>query len=401
MILFITNHAPYSGHEKFAMDEYLQLKKFAESVKLLPFNPKGKIIHKFPISIKDDVITCSLRNPLIYLGGFIGIFAHLRKNVSLMPEIWHDSPDVMTIFKNIIALLKANHYLLFYNRKQLKFVYSFMINAPASFGYFISVISEVPFGVSAHRGDIEVKNMLKAKTKHACFVRTISKIGKERICNYTGYTDNEINIITIPLGVEVTPANRNTKQLNTSKLILFPALFYPVKGHKYAVEAIELLSKKRKDFILLCAGDGPVFKEIRKMIHSKSLDNYIQLLGLIPNEQLQEIMRDADIVILPSINDDYGNHEGIPVALMEAMALRKPVISTNTGGIPELLGNGAGLLIAEKDPVALCESINELLNNEQLRQQIADTGFRRVSNDFNITENANRVYQLIKNCITH
>ena len=89
------------------------------------------------------------------------------------------------------------------------------------------------------------------------------------------------------------------------------------------------------------------------------LQGFVELRAAIPNDELLGLYRDnrVDLLVLPSITTPEGEHEGLPTVLVEAMSFGIPVISTNTGGIPELLSDGAGLLVREKSSVALADAI--------------------------------------------
>ena len=111
--------------------------------------------------------------------------------------------------------------------------------------------------------------------------------------------------------------------------------------------------------------------------------------GAIPHEKLMEMYKGGkvDLVVLPSIVTPQGEHEGIPVALMEAMAYGIPVISTNTGGIPELLSAGAGTIVEGKTPEQLVKAIGSLLEDADLRRKIGVAGYQRVKEEFNTAAN--------------
>ena len=112
----------------------------------------------------------------------------------------------------------------------------------------------------------------------------------------------------------------------------------------------------------------------------------MQFLGYRLHEEILGRYQEGavDVVVLPSV--DLGNHlhEGIPVSLMEAMAEGIPVVSTTTGGIGELLRDGAGLMVPPGDPAALAEALERLIRSPELRRQLGDAGRRRVSEEFSI-----------------
>jgi len=93
---------------------------------------------------------------------------------------------------------------------------------------------------------------------------------------------------------------------------------------------------------------------------------------------------EVDVVVLPSTDLGDGVHEGIPVSLMEAMSYGIPVISTTTGGIPELLGSEAGLLVPERDPLALAEAIEHLARDPSLCRRLGESGRRKVREEFSV-----------------
>jgi colanic acid/amylovoran biosynthesis glycosyltransferase len=89
-------------------------------------------------------------------------------------------------------------------------------------------------------------------------------------------------------------------------------------------------------------------------------------------------------MVLPSIVDDDNEQEGIPMSLVEAMARGLPVVSTLTGGIPELLGAGAGVLVPPGDPVALANAIEAIATHPELHCKLAIEGKGRANQGFSV-----------------
>jgi glycosyltransferase involved in cell wall biosynthesis len=102
-------------------------------------------------------------------------------------------------------------------------------------------------------------------------------------------------------------------------------------------------------------------------------------------------------MVLPSVVDRRGKMEGIPVALMEAMSMEVPVISTRISGIPELVIDGqTGLLVPEKDPAALADAMARLLDDEPLRQRLGRDARQHIERHFHLADNLNRLRALLK-----
>ncbi|MEJ2648327.1 MAG: glycosyltransferase [Sedimentisphaerales bacterium] len=146
----------------------------------------------------------------------------------------------------------------------------------------------------------------------------------------------------------------------------------------------------------LIAGNGPMEKELKKLVGRMNLEGCVRFLGRLPHERLQALYetRSIDIVALPSIITRSGEKEGIPVALMEAMSYGIPTISTNTGGIQELLGGGCGIMVEEKNPLAIANAIAQLANNKIFYESIADKGKEKVQQEFNLSIISKKLLQL-------
>lgn len=109
------------------------------------------------------------------------------------------------------------------------------------------------------------------------------------------------------------------------------------------------------------------------------------------------MVAEASVFVLPCVRVRDGAMDGIPVSLMEAMALKVPVVSTRLSGIPELVRDGeTGLLIPPRDPVALADAIETLLNDSALAGRLAENAHRLVSEEFDLRKNARRLAELIE-----
>src|SRR5690606_27501786 len=129
-----------------------------------------------------------------------------------------------------------------------------------------------------------------------------------------------------------------------------PANLLPIKGHEYLLRAISRLGN-RKGLELWIAGDGPLKTPLRQLTDALGLRDVVRFLGRLDHSELLKFYREnqVDLVCLASLELGLGLHEGIPVALIEAMSYGIPVVATSSGGIGELLADGAGLLVEPQD----------------------------------------------------
>lgn len=151
------------------------------------------------------------------------------------------------------------------------------------------------------------------------------------------------------------------KNENTIPQMLFLGALIKRKGVLDLLQALkELIDKRIFDFKLLIAGAGEEEVELKKYVIDNNLSKQVEFLGWITKEDKANILKEADILILPSYN------EGLPIAILEAMAYALPVISTNVGSIAEaVIDNQNGYLINSGDIKLLAEKIQLIISDRE------------------------------------
>ncbi|MEM3071798.1 MAG: glycosyltransferase [Candidatus Anstonellales archaeon] len=388
-IAYITAHAPFGCGETFILEEMKAMIELGEEVLIIPRNPPKKIFH----DEARQLISRTMRLPLLnweMLFKFIKAIAlspHLR---ALIRGIIENSRTPRILLKNLCVVPKAVFVADLIRRARVEHIHAHWGSTTSTIGWLASEISGIPWSMTLHRWDIAENNMLKKKVESASFTRCISDKGMQETLCIVG-ANYKSKLIVIHMGVRINDNSLVEPHLSRSEFVIAcPANLVRVKGHKYLIEALDLINK-REGFVVRCyiIGDGPLKKEIRSQIRRLGLQDVINMVGNIPHEKLMGMYKakQIDLVALPSIITDDGEKEGIPVALMEAMSCGIPTISTKTGSIPELLSGGAGILVNEKSSVELAKAINTLIKDKNKYYEIAYRGKLRVKEDFDLRKN--------------
>lgn len=396
-IAYITAQVPYGQGETFIIDEMLAIKEVGINLLIIPRTPIKKVFHREAQSLLSDTIWLPLLNFKIIFIFLISLFIKPYLLKILISIIWA-SRNFRILFKNLAVIPKSVFIANFLQIKGITHIHAHWGSTTATMAYIVSRLSGIPWSITLHRWDIKENNMLKEKAKSVKFIRCISENGKAELLRIIG-TDFKDKIKVIHMGVRI-PSNVGEIYKDKKYLkIVTPANLLPVKGHRYLIEACSILVEECiKNFKCIFYGEGGIRKELEELIERKSLNDYIEMFGLIPHEKLIKMYRNNEvhIVILPSINTESGEHEGIPVSLIEAMAYSIPVISTNTGGIPELLSEDAGVMIEEKNPKQLAMAILKLIENRKSREKIGKQGRKRIFKEFNIQKNIKKLLELFE-----
>ncbi|MEM7228768.1 MAG: glycosyltransferase [Planctomycetota bacterium] len=164
--------------------------------------------------------------------------------------------------------------------------------------------------------------------------------------------------------------------------ILSIARLVDKKGIEYAIRAI---ARTESPIQYRVAGDGPLRAELEALIDACNVRDRVEILGWKSNAEIRALLDESHLLLAPSVTAADGDKEGIPVVLMEAMAMGIPVISTVHSGIPELVDhNVSGLLVEERNVESLAEAIESLCRTPDVWASMGRAGADVVEANFNI-----------------
>jgi glycosyltransferase involved in cell wall biosynthesis len=159
-----------------------------------------------------------------------------------------------------------------------------------------------------------------------------------------------------------------------------------VKAQHVLIDAVQALKKRNRRVRLRLIGDGPDRLELERTVSERGLTDQVIFEGWRNQQEILELYREADIFALASFA------EGVPVALMEAMAMQIPCVATRITGIPELIRDGIdGLLVAPSNVEELTDALERLIEDPALRQELGTSGRIRVKEKYDLARNARRL----------
>ncbi|CAM4122929.1 glycosyltransferase [Pseudoalteromonas byunsanensis] len=221
-----------------------------------------------------------------------------------------------------------------------------------------------------HGADISVKDILNTFSSDykRLFVSgegmlPISNLWQNKLIEL-GCSEQKITVNRMGINVELFRCREFDKPLYQPLRIISVARFIEKKGLQDAINAMRLLKEQGVEFEYQIVGDGPLKEDIVAQIEELKLSEEIKLLGFQPQEQVTTLLEASDVFLLPSVVAKNGDMEGIPVALMEAMAMGLITVSTFHSGIPELIKHEvSGLLVNERSPNELAQVLINLSAN--------------------------------------
>jgi len=176
---------------------------------------------------------------------------------------------------------------------------------------------------------------------------------------------------------------RPSNSARTAGMALFVGRLVEKKGCTHLLDAMSTVQKRYPQAYLVLIGDGPLRPALEQQASNLNLS--CRFLGSQPQPVIQEYLAHASVFCVPSVTASNGDSEGLPIAILEAMAMGIPVVASNTAGIPEAVRDGeTGLLAKERNHETLAEHFVRFLEDAGFAEDCARRGSEVVANQFDL-----------------
>ncbi len=297
--------------------------------------------------------------------------------------------------KNVFLFPKALAVARYVRKHRIDHIHAHWMTTSSTIGYVASAMTGIPWSCTAHAHDIFSDNLLKQKARSARFLRFIAHRNLQHFVEVTGCDTSRLRVVH--LGVDI-PSSAASTVADRPLRIICPARLDPIKGHEYLLRALALLRDRGLPFHCEIVGNGELFDQLKARICNLGLEAFVRLRGLVEHRILLEELQAGgyDVLVLPSLElEARGKHEGIPVAMIEAMAAGVPCIATSTGCIPELVTQTTGLLVPQRNPERLAQALERLASDRALARTLGLAARKRVTDEFDAVKTTNALYDLI------
>jgi colanic acid/amylovoran biosynthesis glycosyltransferase len=255
---------------------------------------------------------------------------------------------------------------------------------PALAAWICSRLAGVTYSVTIHAHDLYVdQSMLGRKLDGAEFIVTVSEYNRRLLECYTSTL-----VHVVHCGIKITAYPFRPRRIPDEGPIraLCVASLQEYKGHEVLLRALALGGPGVDRIELDLIGNGPLNNELRSLATELGLASRVRFHGGQSETAVKQALAEADLFVLPSIVAADGQMEGLPVALMEALASGIPTVSTSLSGIPELVvPERTGLLATPADAQSLCDALEQLISSGSVLDDYARTGRALVEKEFDIT----------------
>ena len=327
-------------------------------------------------------------------------FAHFGTLASctgaIVARLWRE-PKAMA--KSLVTLARATEQLGRIRKFDPDIIHAHWGTYPSTAAWALAKMLKKPFGFTCHAHDIFIDNqLLKEKIEGAAVPVTISNYNVDWLMRHaTPVARARLNVVHCGVDLGALPFRREGREQG---LIVAVGRLDPIKGFDVLIGALAELKKAGRMFRCRIIGEGEKRAELEAMISREGLGANVELVGARPQAEVRAALYAAHVFALPSVVAPDGNRDGIPVALMEAMAAGTPSVSTFVSGIPELIEpDRSGLLVPPGNVAALANALARLLDDAALCDALATEARRKVEREFDAEREAKKLLALFEGAL--
>lgn len=381
--------------ETFILNEILELERQGLDLSIYSlFPPEGGRFHPQVGLVKAPVTYL----PQPSLKDFWGWLKKSRAELGNFSPTWEKALELNLEYdqdsKGYVYFLQALMLAQLFQKNKIQHTHAHFATLASYMALSVHLLTEIPYSFTAHAKDIYIDDvdhsLLARKIERAKFVVTVSDFNQKYLSNlFQGRFDHKVLRIYNGLNSEIFKEDNLPREPN---LILSVGRLIPKKGFEYLIHACRILKEKGFDFRCQIIGEGGHRQILEQESKARGVDDRVEFLGSKTQDEVIHWMKRSTLLCLPCIVADNGDRDALPTVLLEAMACCLPVVSTRVTGIPEIVEDGQeGLLVEEKDVMALSQAIACLLVNPDIREEFSKNGLLKVKERFSIHENVSHL----------
>ena len=319
-----------------------------------------------------------------------------RCAATIVRRLWRQP---LVLGKSLVTLARAMEHVDRIREFDPEILHAHWGTYPSTAAWMLSQALDKPFGFTCHAHDIFIDNqLLKEKIENAAVPVTISHYNVDWLTReVTPRARERLSVVHCGVDLDALPWRRDSRERG---LIIGVGRLDPIKGFDVLIDALAALRQAGRTFRCRIIGEGPQRTELEAKIARADLEGYVDLVGARPQAEVRSALYSASIFALPSVIAPDGNRDGIPVALMEAMAAGAPSVSTYVSGIPELIEDDtSGLLVPPGDAAALARALSRLLDDEGVCERLAISARGKIEREFDANREARKLLALFSGAL--
>ncbi len=386
--------------QTFVLTEIVALERRGVRLRIFSVkDPGGEPVHAKVAQVRAEVIYLSLHRHwkrIVRANLRLAWELHGRYARALLHALRYRRLGVLRRF------FQAGYLVQLLRREPVAHLHAHFATAPALIAMFASELTGIPYTFTAHARDIYVdtrRELLRAQIERSRAVVTVSEYNRKYLLSEISPTAIG-KVRCIYNGIDLADFKYRWPRASDlgPPVILSVARLIPKKGLSDLIEAAAILRQRGRAFKVEILGSGPLRETLEARAAQLGLNGCVEFRGAQPQEIVSAAYQRAAIFALPCVLTADGDRDGIPTAVLEAMASGVPAVSTHVSGIPELIDSARdGVLVPPSNPLLLADALDQLLADPQLRDRLARAARAKVESQFAVERSTGQLLDLFLN----
>ena len=349
----------------------------------------------------DKICDLRLSNPAIWLRSIQQILLNPQIFIIIFLLFVGHLTSIYALLKLLVSLPKGLYLGYWVKKHGFQHIHAHFLSSPATVALIASRISRVPYTVTIHAFDIfatapserNASIPLKCEKAAACIV--ISNFNLDYMRKTWPKIGGRFELIYNGIDIDLFANDTNhVADPNEFHILSNGRLVYK-KGHRFLIEAVAKLRNQNRNVKLQIIGGGPLESELHEIASRLDIKEHVTFTGKMLQEEIIQQYRASDMFVLACAISPDGDMDGLPVVLVEALAMEIPTVSTQVSGVPEIVQDTVtGLCVPPHDSQALADAMAYLMDHPDEASKMAKAGREIVTMQFNRHESARMLLQL-------
>lgn len=386
--------------ETFILRELDALTRLGWRITVFPFIRMDEPVHHERVGHLIDAVERPGTLLDLLFANLVWVFLAPKRLLStyglVLSELWRHPGELV---RGLIAVARGAAWARSVRHRGIMRVHAHFALHPTIAALTVANLTGIPYSFTCHAHDVyRTQDMLAVKLRRASFVIAISCLLRDQyiLPRLQSWDLSKVRVVHCSVDL----ARYRQRALPTTSrptTILAVARLTQMKGLCYLVDACALMLAQGMAFRCSIIGDGPLRARLLEQIRGAGLVEVVVLEGPRTEDAVRTALESATVFVQPSVVMPDGVMEGIPVSVIEAMAIGVPVVATSSGAIPELVEHElTGLLVPPRDGPALALAISRLTDDPATSRRLVENARRRIEEQFDLQKNVALLDELLR-----
>ena len=385
--------------ETFILSEVLELRARGVELRVLPLvRQRDAVVHPEAAALLREVSYLPFLSPGIVVSNLRLLVRRPRRYLGALWRTLRETWGSLNFTVGALGIFpKVAHLALELEAAEVQHLHCHFASHPAVAGFVVHRLTGVPYSFTAHGSDLHVdRHMLCTKTDEAAFVVTVSEYNRRMIEEDCPAAHGKVHVIRAGVDLSLFRFEPDRGRRDGVLEVVAVGTLHEVKGQGHLVRACTLLRDAGVEVHCQLVGEGADRRMLERLVADLRLGGCVELSGALTRQQVAAVIAGADVLVAPSVPTRKGKREGIPVVLIEAMAVGTPVVASDISGIPELVRDGeTGLLTAPGDPESIAAAVRRIHGDPALARRLATAARAVVEAEFDVAVTAQSLLSLV------